>query len=352
MDYQSAGVDIQKADSLIKEIAKISKATQGPNVVQGIGGFGALFAPEWKNYSNPLLVSSTDGVGTKILLANAMNQFRALGIDLVAMSVNDILTLGAKPLFFLDYFAMGKLDLQIGKEIIEGICDGCQQSDCALIGGETAEMPGLYQGKDFDLAGFAVGIVDQKMVIDGKKIKTNDVVIGIASSGLHSNGFSLARKILFETPDKVDQEAIATLEKPFWNDSSETLGQTLLKPTRIYVKSIHTLIKEIEVRGIAHITGGGLPENLPRIIPQGLKIQIDRTSWDTPKIFQYLREKGNVPELDFYRTFNAGIGMAIIVESKLSQKAIEILQKSGEKTFPIGKILERKKEDPVFEFHG
>jgi phosphoribosylformylglycinamidine cyclo-ligase len=327
LDYAKAGVNITAGNELVEKIKPITKATHRPGVLGGIGGFGALFELPLEKFQRPVLVSSTDGVGTKLKLAMELQQHNTIGIDLVAMCVNDIVVCGAEPLFFLDYFATGKLEPNHAATIIAGIADGCKQAGCALIGGETAEMPGMYHGEDYDLAGFTVGIVEKDQIIDGSNIKSGDALIAIASSGPHSNGYSLIRKVLAN-------HQIA-LTEPFANS---TLGATLITPTRIYVKAILNLIKQINVLGIAHITGGGITENLPRILPKGISFQIDHTSWQRPEIFSWLQATGNISDAEMLRTFNCGVGMIVCVNKKDVATTIDILTAQGEVAWEIGKI--------------
>ncbi len=328
LSYRDAGVDIDAGNSLVERIKPIVAKTQRPEVVGGLGGFGALFEIPLDRYKKPLLVSGTDGVGTKLKLAMDMNKHDTIGIDLVAMCVNDLIVQGAEPLFFLDYYATGKLDVDNGVDIVKGIAEGCLQSGAALIGGETAEMPGMYQGEDYDLAGFCVGIVEKDEAIDGSKVKAGDALIGIASSGPHSNGYSLIRKIL--------EVSGASLNDSFGNS---TLGETLLAPTRIYIKPLLKLFKEVEVHALSHITGGGLLENLPRVLPKECAANIDAAQVQLPEIFQWLQTNGNIEQKEMYRTFNCGIGMVICVPEVQADKAVEFLNQQGEKAWRIGEII-------------
>lgn len=327
LTYKAAGVDIEQGNELVKAIAPLAKATQRPGVLNGIGGFGALFEIPTDRYQQPVLVSGTDGVGTKLKLAVAMNRHETIGIDLVAMCVNDILTLGAEPLFFLDYFATGKLSVTQGKAILSGISQGCQQAKAALIGGETAEMPDVYQGEDYDLAGFCVGVVEKNRIIDGKAIQAGDQLIALPSSGVHSNGYSLVRKIISEGNHSLSD----TFEK-------STLGETLLTPTRIYTETIMRLMQNIDIRGMVHITGGGLVENIPRILPEKLCARIHQASWQRPAIFQWLQQQGNISETEMSRTFNLGIGMVVIVSKEKLAQTLAICQTLGEKAWHLGEI--------------
>ena len=328
--YKDAGVDIDAGNRFVDLIKPLVKETSRPEVLTDIGGFGGLFSLNSSKYKRPTLVAATDGVGTKLKLAFMMDKHDTVGIDLVAMCVNDIIVQGAEPLFFLDYLATGKLAPEASVDIVKGIAEGCKQAGCALLGGETAEMPGMYGGGEYDLAGFSVGVVDNDNIIDGSSITTGDKVIGIASTGLHSNGYSLARKIFLEEL-KLDLKATPKeLNKP--------LGEELLTPTRIYVKSILNLMRDFNIKGIAHITGGGLLENLPRVLPQKCKAVIDRHSWEKPAIFEMLRAGGNIPEEEMYRTFNYGIGMTIVVPETEVDDVIGRLAGLGEKAFLIGEI--------------
>ncbi len=328
LNYKSAGVDIEAGDALVERIKPIAAKTRTPGVMAGLGGFGSLFELPLDRYQKPVLVSGTDGVGTKLKLAIDMNIHNTVGIDLVAMCVNDIVVQGAESLFFLDYFATGKLDVNTAAAVIEGIGKGCELAGAALVGGETAEMPGMYAEGEYDLAGFCVGIVEKDQLIDGSKVKASDQLIGIASSGPHSNGYSLIRKI-------IEVNSIS-LNEPF-ND--KTLGETLLEPTKIYVKQLLELMKHVEIHALAHITGGGITENLPRVLPEGLNASVKLDSWQLPAIFQWLQEKGNVSLADMLTTFNCGIGMIVCVAAEDVAKTIEVLQQQGETVFKIGEIV-------------
>lgn len=327
LSYQSSGVDIDAGNELIERIKPIVKKTMQPGVISGLGGFGGLFELPWSDYSQPVLVSGTDGVGTKLKLAIQMRQHQTIGIDLVAMCVNDIIVTGAKPLFFLDYFATGKLKLDVAQSVIEGIAEGCLQSGAALIGGETAEMPGVYQGDDYDLAGFAVGLVEKTRIISKKHVKVGDVLLGLASSGAHSNGYSLIRKVI--------ERAAMPLDQTF---DGRTLGEALLEPTRIYVKSLLALIEHIDVHALAHITGGGLTENIPRVLPQYTQAQINLDTWSLPAVFQWLQTQGQIERQEMLKTFNYGIGMVICLPEEDVDRAKNILQEQGETVFEIGFI--------------
>ena len=330
LTYRDAGVDIDAGDALVDRIKPLALRTMRPEVLGGIGGFGALFEVS-KKYKNPVMVSGTDGVGTKLKLAFRMKKHDTVGIDLVAMSVNDILVSGAEPAFFLDYFACGKLDVGVAADVVKGIAEGCEQAGCALIGGETAEMPGMYDPNEYDLAGFAVGLVDKDKIIDGTKVAVGDVVIGLASSGLHSNGFTLVRKVIATSG--------ADLFEPFEGDN--TLGQALLEPTRIYVKPVLATLAKVEVKGLAHITGGGLKENIPRVLPEGVAARIDSSRWTMPWVFRWLRKMGNIEDAEMHRTFNCGIGMVMVVSKKNVAAAIESLTAHGIEALEIGEIVPR-----------
>ena len=330
LSYRDAGVDIDAGDQLVENIKPFAKRTMRPEVLGGLGGFGALVEIS-KKYQNPVLVSGTDGVGTKLKLAFEWDIHHTVGIDLVAMSVNDILVQGAEPLFFLDYFACGKLDVARATDVIKGIAEGCEQSGCALIGGETAEMPGMYPEGEYDLAGFAVGVVEKSKVINGRSIRPGDVVLGLASNGAHSNGYSLIRKIIERSNPDLDAEF----------DGGKTLRQAVIAPTRLYVKPILTALEKFEIKGMAHITGGGLTENIPRVLPENCVAQIDAQSWPLPKLFQWLQQAGNVEQQEMYRTFNCGIGMAVIVPAEPAEAAQAFLTEQGETVYRLGTIRER-----------
>jgi len=334
LSYRDAGVDIDAGDQLVENIKPFAKRTMRPEVLSGIGGFGGLVEIS-KKYKEPVLVSGTDGVGTKLKLAFELNRHDTVGIDLVAMSVNDILVQGAEPLFFLDYFACGKLDVPAATEVIKGIAYGCEQSGCALIGGETAEMPGMYPVGEYDLAGFAVGVVEKSKIITGEHIVTGDVVLGLASNGAHSNGYSLVRKIIERSkPD---------LNAKF--DGERTLADCIMAPTRLYVKPMLSLMQRSTVKGMAHITGGGITENVPRVLPANVVAAIDSKTWQMPKLFHWLREGGNVAEQEMFRTFNCGIGMVVIVSAQDADAAIRHLQSEGETVSRIGVIRARKGDE-------
>ena len=330
LSYRDAGVDIDAGDQLVENIKPFAKRTMRPEVLGDLGGFGALVEIS-KKYQNPVLVSGTDGVGTKLKLAFEWDIHHTVGIDLVAMSVNDILVQGAEPLFFLDYFACGKLDVARATDVIKGIAEGCEQSGCALIGGETAEMPGMYPEGEYDLAGFAVGVVEKSKVINGRSIRPGDVVLGLASNGAHSNGYSLIRKIIERSNPDLDAEF----------DGGKTLRQAIIAPTRLYVKPILAALEKFEIKGMAHITGGGLTENIPRVLPENCVAQIDAQSWPLPKLFQWLQQTGNVEQQEMYRTFNCGIGMAVIVPAEQADAAQALLAEQGETVYRLGTIRER-----------
>ena len=328
--YKDAGVDIDAGNRFVEMIKPLVKSTMRPEVRTDIGGFGGLFSLNTDKYKNPTLVSGTDGVGTKLKLAFMLDKHDSVGIDLVAMCVNDIIVQGAEPLFFLDYFATGKLAPEKAAEVVKGIAAGCKMAGCALIGGETAEMPGMYPEGEYDLAGFTVGVVDRDNLIDGSSIHEDDVIIGLASSGLHSNGYSLARKILIENLNLPLDRPVKGMDIP--------LGEALLTPTKIYVKSILNLIRDFTIKGMAHITGGGLLENIPRVLPNHCKAILRKGSWEIPALFELLREGGNIDELEMYRTFNNGIGMVLIVNKDEVEDIISRLQGLGETASVIGKI--------------
>ncbi|QNM96286.1 phosphoribosylformylglycinamidine cyclo-ligase [Chitinimonas koreensis] len=334
LSYRDAGVDIDAGDQLVENIKPFAKRTMRPEVLSGIGGFGGLVEIS-KKFKEPVLVSGTDGVGTKLKLAFELNRHDTVGIDLVAMSVNDILVQGAEPLFFLDYFACGKLDVTAATEVIKGIASGCEQSGCALIGGETAEMPGMYPVGEYDLAGFAVGVVEKSKIITGDSIVAGDVVLGLASNGAHSNGYSLIRKILHLTE--------ADYNAPF--DHGRSLADVVMAPTRLYVKPMLKLMETVTVKGMAHITGGGITENVPRVLPDDVVAQIDAKSWQLPKLFQWLQSQGNVETQEMYRTFNCGIGMVVIVAAEHADEATRVLTETGETVYRIGTVRARSGDE-------
>jgi len=345
LTYKEAGVDIEAGESFVKRIKPLIRSTQRPEVIGDIGSFGGLFALRSKEYREPLLVASTDSVGTKVKLATLMQKYDTIGIDMVAMCVNDILVQGAEPLFFLDYIATGRLKVGEATEVMKGIVQGCKQAGCALLGGETAEMPGMYKKGEYELVGFVVGIVEKSKVIDGSKIEPGDKIIGLASNGLHSNGFSLVRKILFnQEPGTKNEELSTEVLKQEVKGLSGTLGEELLRPTRIYRKLILELLKSFPLKGLAHITGGGLPGNIPRILPAGCKAVINKQSWEIPAVFSYLQKKGNIPEGEMYRVFNMGLGMVLIVSPKVGTEIVKELSLRGEKCWLVGEIAKGKKE--------
>ncbi len=329
LSYASAGVSIDAGDELVERIKPAAKRTMIPGVLGSIGGFGALFEVS-KDYRNPVLVTGTDGVGTKLMLAFRLDRHDTVGQDLVAMSVNDILVQGAKSLFFLDYYACGRLDVDVAARVVAGVAKGCELAGCALIGGETAEMPGMYPEGEYDLAGFAVGIVEKDRIIDGTTIKPGDVVLGLASSGPHSNGFSLIRKVV--------EVAGADWNMPF---DGATLADRVMEPTRIYVKPVMNVMKSVAIKGMAHITGGGLLENVPRVLPEGVQARIDGGSWTRPAIFNWLQEKGGIERREMFRVFNNGIGLAVIVAKEDADKSAAAFEAEGEKVFRIGEIAVR-----------
>jgi len=329
LSYRDAGVDIDAGDALVEAIKPLAKRTMREGVLGGIGGFGGLFEIS-KKFKEPVLVSGTDGVGTKLKLAFELNRHDTVGIDLVAMSVNDILVQGAEPLFFLDYFACGKLDVATATAVVSGIAKGCEESGCALLGGETAEMPGMYPDGEYDLAGFAVGAVEKSQIIDGSKIVPGDVVLGLASSGIHSNGYSLVRKII--------QVAKPDLEADF---HGRKLADVLMAPTRLYVKPLLALMQSMEVKGLVHITGGGLVENIPRVLADNLTAVLDAASWTMPPLFQWLQQHGGVADAEMHRVFNCGIGMTVIVSKENADAAMAQLQAAGETVYRIGAIRAR-----------
>lgn len=333
LSYKDAGVDIDAGNALVDRIKGVVKNTRRPEVMGGIGGFGALCELPTK-YKEPLLVSGTDGVGTKLRLALDMNKHDTIGIDLVAMCVNDLIVQGAEPLFFLDYYATGKLDIDIAASVVTGIGEGCIQAGCALIGGETAEMPGMYDGEDYDVAGFCVGVVEKADVIDGSKVSAGDALIAVGSSGPHSNGYSLVRKILEVSNADLSEELNGT-----------TIGEQLLAPTKIYIKSALKMIAEHDIHAISHITGGGFWENIPRVLPQGTKAVIDGNSWEWPSIFNWLQEKGNVETFEMYRTFNCGVGLIVALPKEQANAAVDLLNSEGENAWIIGEIANAAQDE-------
>jgi len=331
LTYKDSGVDITKGNQLIEKIKPIAKSTLRPGVLGGLGGFGAMFEIPLEKYKNPVLISGTDGVGTKLKVAEMLNKHDTIGIDLVAMCVNDLIVQGAEPLFFLDYYATGSLNPEIATSVIEGIGEGCRQSGCSLIGGETAEMPGMYNGEEYDLAGFCVGIVDKNQVIDGSKVNEGDHIVALGSSGPHSNGYSLIRKVLEKS-----------------TPSAEQLN-SLIEPTRIYVKSVLHLANTLPVHAISHITGGGLLENIPRVLPDHLSAKLNSNSWSQPEIFKWLQKEGNIDSHEMYRVLNCGVGMVVIISKESSSQAIEHLSACGENAWLIGEVVHSKGEQVIIE---
>ncbi|EGL55034.1 phosphoribosylformylglycinamidine cyclo-ligase [Methylophaga thalassica] len=338
LSYRDAGVDIEAGNALVDRIKPHAARTRRPGVMAGLGGFGSLFELPVDKYKQPVLVSGTDGVGTKLRLAIESGIHNTIGIDLVAMCVNDIAVLGAEPLFFLDYYATGKLDVDIAESVVSGIAEGCLQAGAALVGGETAEMPSMYEDGDYDLAGFCVGVVEKEAVIDGSKVAAGDKLIGLAASGPHSNGYSLIRKIL--------ERSGQSLSSAF---DGATLGEKLLAPTKIYVKSLLQLNEKVSIHALSHITGGGLLENIPRVLPEGVKAVIDASSWQRPAVFDWLQENGNVTDKEMYRTFNNGIGMVIVVAENDVSEALAVLNSAGEQASLIGQIETANAADELVE---
>ncbi len=336
MNYRAAGVDIDAGNELVERIKPAIKSTHREGCIGSIGGFGGLFELPLERYRNPLLVSGTDGVGTKLKLAIELDRLDGIGIDLVAMCANDIAVLGAEALFFLDYYATGRLQVDQAARVISGIAAGCQQAGCALIGGETAEMPGVYQGQDFDLAGFCVGIVEKDSVIDGSRVALGNKLVALASSGVHSNGFSLVRKVI--------EVSNADLSQPC---GTHTLAEALIEPTRIYVKSLLELSRHCQLNAIAHITGGGLIDNIPRVLPAQLAASIDLSSWELPAVFKWLQQSGNIDDEEMMRTFNCGAGMVLAIDAQQEQQCLQQLRQLGETAWVIGEIIERSGEPAV-----
>jgi len=337
LTYRKAGVDIDKGNRFVERIKQITKEAPRSGVLAGIGGFSGLYSLDVSQYQNPVLVTSTDGVGTKVKIATMMGKHDTIGIDLVAMSVNDIAVQGAKPLFFLDYLAMGALVLETAEAIIRGIVEGCKQAKCALIGGETAEMPGVYAPGEYDLAGFVVGMVDNEKIVDGSGIGVGHKLVGLASSGLHSNGYSLVRKVCFE---KLKLKITDRIQ-----EFGRTLGEELLEPTKIYSEIVRLLIKDFPIHGIAHITGGGLLDNLPRTLPASCSAVIEEGSWEVPPVFRFLQKAGKVPAEDMRWTFNNGIGMVFVTPASAAQRIVEFLQAMNHKAYIIGEIAPRESGD-------
>ncbi|WP_127496239.1 MULTISPECIES: phosphoribosylformylglycinamidine cyclo-ligase [Paenibacillus] len=331
--YKKAGVDIAAGNEAVERMKKHVKKTFRPEVLTDLGGFGGLFGLNKDKYEEPVLVSGTDGVGTKLKLAFLMDKHDTIGVDAVAMCVNDIIVQGAEPLFFLDYLACGKVVPEKIEAVVKGISDGCVQAGCALIGGETAEMPGMYQGDEYDIAGFTVGVVDKKKIIDGTTIAPGDVVLGFASSGIHSNGYSLVRRLLLE-------ECGYALDQRLPELNDEVLGDVLIEPTRIYVKSALKLIEQVNVKGMAHITGGGFIENIPRVLPEGVNVNIEYGSWPILPVFQLMQDKGAITNRDMFTTFNMGIGLVVVVPADQAEKALQVATELGEKAYRIGTVTE------------
>jgi len=338
LSYRDAGVDIDAGNALVDNIKGVTERTRRPEVISGLGGFGGLFELP-TGYRQPVLVSATDGVGTKLKLAMDLGLHSTVGIDLVAMCVNDLIVCGAEPLFFLDYYATGKLEVTLATEVVSGIGQGCELAGCALIGGETAEMPGMYSGSDYDLAGFAVGIVEKSEIIENSRVNPGDQLIGLFSSGPHSNGYSLIRKVIERDGSELGQSF-----------EGSTLGEALLAPTEIYVAAIKELATKVRINALAHITGGGIVENLPRVLPAGTQAEIDLSSWQIPAVFKWLQEKGNIADLEMYRTFNCGLGMIVCVSQADSQLALEILQSFNQGAAIIGRIKEAAENDEPVTF--
>lgn len=337
LSYKDAGVDIDAGNALVNNIKSVVKQTQRPEVLGGLGGFGGLFELP-SGYRQPILVSGTDGVGTKLRLAIDLGRHDQVGIDLVAMCVNDLLVQGAEPLFFLDYYATGQLDVSVATDVVTGIATGCQSANCALIGGETAEMPGMYQHGDYDIAGFCVGIVEKEALIDGSKVKATDQLIALGSSGPHSNGYSLIRKVLADNTIDIQQQL-----------EGKPLADHLLEPTKIYVKSILELLKSIDVHALSHITGGGFWENIPRVLPANCKAMIHADSWQWPVIFRWIQEQGQITEHEMYRTFNCGVGMILVVAEHQLATALDILRQQGEQAWHIGEIATANADESSVE---
>ncbi len=330
LTYQDSGVDIDAGEALVERIKPMAAATARRGAAAGLGGFGAIFDPKASGYSDPLIVSATDGVGTKLLVAKAVGKHQTVGVDLVAMCVNDLIVQGAEPVFFLDYFATAKLDVDAAADVVSGIAQGCEEAGCALVGGETAELPGLYAPGDYDLAGFAVGLVERDKLITGARIGDGDVLLGLASSGVHSNGFSLVRKVV--------EVAGLSFADPAPFEGSQSLGDALLTPTRLYVRACLAAIKQDLVKGLAHITGGGVLENLPRVLPDHLGAEIDVSAWPRPAVFSWLQEAAGIQQTEMLRTFNCGIGMVVIVDTDDADAATKALTEAGETVYPIGRV--------------
>ncbi len=342
--YASAGVDIDEGERMVALIRPIARSTRRKEVLEGIGSFAGLFRFPARKFRDPVIVASTDGVGTKVKVAAMARRFDTVGIDLVAMSVNDILVLGAEPLFFLDYYATGKLSARDGAKVVSGVAEGCRQAGCALLGGETAEMPSVYAPGEFDLAGFAVGAVERKRIVDGSAVRPGDVLVGLSSSGLHSNGYSLARKIVFERMKKRLSSRI-----PEWG---ATVAEELLRPTRIYVRPVLSLSRKIAIRGMAHITGGGIPGNVPRALPRGLTAVVEKGTWPLPPVFRTLVQAAGLADSEAYRTFNMGIGMVLIVRRGNADRTLRHFRRAGIPAFVIGEVRRGKRGQPGVLFTG
>lgn len=340
LSYKDAGVDIDAGNALVDRIKGVAKRTRRPEVMAGLGGFGALFELP-KGYEEPVLISGTDGVGTKLRLAMDLNQHDTIGIDLVAMCVNDLIVAGAEPLFFLDYYATGKLNVEVAAAVVEGIGAGCELSGCSLVGGETAEMPGMYEGEDYDLAGFCVGIAEKSKLIDGSQVKPGDALIALGSSGPHSNGYSLIRKVLEVSGASLEQRC-----------GDVPLSQALMAPTRIYVKPLLELMKKVPVNALSHITGGGFLENIPRVLPANAKATINLDTYELPDVFKWLQEAGNIDPVEMYRTFNCGVGMILCVPEEHAAQSIELLNQAGEKAWLIGSIESASENDEQVVLNG
>ena len=334
LTYKDAGVDIEKADEFVNQIKGFVKETFNKNVITPIGGFAGAYLLEIAKYKEPVITSSTDGVGTKLKIAQALDKHDTIGIDLVAMCVNDLVTTTSKPLFFLDYFATGKLEPHVAADVVKGIAEGCKQAECALIGGETAEMPGMYKDGEYDLAGFAVGVVEKEKMLDGRKTEEGDVLVAVSSSGIHSNGYSLVRKLIeikgYKYEDKIEE-------------FGKTLGAELLTPTKIYVKTVLSLVDKVNLKAIAHITGGGIPGNLIRVINDGLTAVIEEKSIKVLPIFKWIQKEGNIPKEEMFKTFNMGVGLILVVDKNDVNKALEILKQNGEYAYIIGKLEKGEK---------
>lgn len=336
--YKEAGVDLDAATELVARIRPVVKSTFHAGVITDVGGFGSLYSLGHLNYEQPVLVSSTDGIGTKLKVACLANKHDTVGIDLVAMSVNDILVQGARPLFFLDYLSIGRMNLDLVTDIITGIANGCRQAKCSLIGGETAEMPDFYGEGEYDLAGFAVGAVEKDSIIDGSDIRVGDEIIGLASSGLHSNGYSLVRRIIFQDLSLSANDVIPPC--------GCTVAEELLRPTRIYAEAVHVALREFKISGMAHITGGGFYDNLPRILPSACQARLREGNWEVPSIFSFLQQHGEISDHEMHRVFNNGIGFVLVLPAKYLEGALELLHGMGEKSFHIGTIHSREKKEP------